>query len=783
MLRLDVVTVAVYLLFLFSPFIAWMLIPTVTWLVRRSRRDRYTLLTGVRGWTDVNQATAGLRTRSAWWGVAYGSRNFALAFAVGYGIWAFEGDIEGGRGPELVVVVVIAVALLVGVVLDRVQKSLADPLFTGTMYDTGHAPISRGSLSGQAFRLLGRILLIPVAVLTAFTVWDPIFLVVIIPGMALVVTLALAVDRLGLRMLARNAQEVRDADGRDPILYLRNFGDDRFRIQASRISRRGLIGRLSPRQTRPFEEIVAWRLNKYGPVVAVSEPNSRLANLGAAKMVLPHHNWLEEVTRLASTSLAVMVSAAPETINLGLRYELHMLANLPPQQQRIILLLPPRRKADLIAGWRSFCTEVWPYPLFRGAQILNPSGASQVLVHVPGEGWTAWGASSRTEWSYVAAVHLAMEYAVPRWTAASPLPVVAPDTGAFHRRWFLAVTAAVAVAAVGASVAATLGKGSSAPAEVAAPLPSADHLITSSADSVVCLAFSPDGRTLVSGQGDLLWRWDVPGTHATPLNRTPGTGDRAVRSVAFSPDGRTLAAGSDDAAVQLWDTSIPTRPVLLGPPLAGHTMGVSSVAFCSGSHLLASGSLDSTVRLWTVADPHHPAPAGRPLVGDGAFVQAIAFSPSGRLLAAGGLGVAIRLWDVSDPANAVLIGQSQAGNGEGVLSLAFSPDGKLLASGGDALGIRLWTVADPARPTPIGGPLDTGAAGSLAFSPDGRTLAVGSYNRPFSRWAVTDPERPTLIGPPLGDDSSGVDTVAFAPDGRTLAVGTDTAVIRLWPIP
>ena len=68
--------------------------------------------------------------------------------------------------------------------------------------------------------------------------------------------------------------------------------------------------------------------------------------------------------------------------------------------------------------------------------------------------------------------------------------------------------------------------------------------------------------------------------------------------VAFSPDGRTLASGNADHTVRLWDVSDRAHQVPLGQPLTGHTGAVEGVAFSPDGHTLASGSDDSTVRLW-----------------------------------------------------------------------------------------------------------------------------------------------------------------------------------------
>jgi WD40 repeat protein len=71
---------------------------------------------------------------------------------------------------------------------------------------------------------------------------------------------------------------------------------------------------------------------------------------------------------------------------------------------------------------------------------------------------------------------------------------------------------------------------------------------------VWAVAFSHDGKTLASGNGD----WDRPGdvrlwdtSTWKETGRLKHTGE--VLSLAFSPKSRVLAAGGWDKAVQVWD--------------------------------------------------------------------------------------------------------------------------------------------------------------------------------------------------------------------------------------
>ena len=70
-----------------------------------------------------------------------------------------------------------------------------------------------------------------------------------------------------------------------------------------------------------------------------------------------------------------------------------------------------------------------------------------------------------------------------------------------------------------------------------------------------------------------------------------------VRSVAFSPDGRTLVSGSSDGTVRLWDV---TTRQQIGDPLNGHDDVIRSVAFSPDGKTLVSGGADGTARLWDV---------------------------------------------------------------------------------------------------------------------------------------------------------------------------------------
>jgi len=136
------------------------------------------------------------------------------------------------------------------------------------------------------------------------------------------------------------------------------------------------------------------------------------------------------------------------------------------------------------------------------------------------------------------------------------------------------------------------------------------------------VAFSPDGKQVVSGSGDDTVRlWDA--ATGAPLQTLEGhTG--WVSSVAFSPDGKQVVSGSGDDTVRLWDAAT-------GAPLQtleGHTGWVCSVAFSPDGKQVVSGSGDDTVRLWDAAT----GTALQTLEGHTGPVTSVTFSPDGKLL-------------------------------------------------------------------------------------------------------------------------------------------------------
>ncbi|HZS05184.1 MAG TPA: caspase family protein [Blastocatellia bacterium] len=293
------------------------------------------------------------------------------------------------------------------------------------------------------------------------------------------------------------------------------------------------------------------------------------------------------------------------------------------------------------------------------------------------------------------------------------------------------------------------------------------------------IAFSPDGKALASGAGfGAIKLWD---TASGEVRRVLRPHSVAVPSVAFSGDGRMLVTGSDgelwgDNAVKLWD--------LTGNgamrALAGHRNSPVATAFSPDSATLASGGNDQTVRLWD------STAGGRRLIltGTDLNANALAFSPDGRMVAAGrggstgnpfNMGIQVTEYSQENPIDIWDVASGKwllklPGHRSMVHAVVFSPDGRTLVSGAgfSQMETALWDTA-------TGTKIRTLPGMGLAFSSDGKTLAVANDDNVIELWdAATGAKLHTLEG--------SASPAAFSPDGKFLATGGADNSIRLWDV-
>ena len=204
--------------------------------------------------------------------------------------------------------------------------------------------------------------------------------------------------------------------------------------------------------------------------------------------------------------------------------------------------------------------------------------------------------------------------------------------------------------------------------------------------NVTALAFSPDGRYVLSGLSRRpFFEGEVT---AELLDIASGECLRVfeclknrIGAVAFSTDGRYVLAGDGEGVIAIWDVATGQ----LAQKLKGHTSSITSIALSGDGRYVLSGSHDNSMMLWDLAG----AKCLRTFTGHQESVSSVVFCSSGRYAFSGSYDRTIRLWDVSTGA---CLRTLDGGDDTWIFSIAISADDRYLIAGGDGIS-RLWELS------------------------------------------------------------------------------------------
>lgn len=329
-------------------------------------------------------------------------------------------------------------------------------------------------------------------------------------------------------------------------------------------------------------------------------------------------------------------------------------------------------------------------------------------------------------------------------------------------------------------------------------------LLNAQTKLVSCIAFSPNGRFIVSGYQDAtLILWDVA---TFKMIGVPRTGHRGIiHSVAFSPSGEFIISASVDQTLRLWsiyspdafrvieehlpgaegvvfsldgkyiiarDTnktlrqwSVNAQP-LIGAPFQKSSRRANSLAFDQKGALMVAGGSDGILYVYSVES--------KTLVGlfkgDKGPIYSVAFSPDGTSIVSGGLDRTLCMWNIFSG-----VTREFKGHEGPIYSVAFSPDGKRIVSGSSNT-LRMWDITSGATIHEFKG--HTGSIYSVAFSPDGKSIVSGSSDHSLRIWNITSR---TTIHEFKGHKES-IYSVAFSPDGRSIVSGGADGEMYWWNI-
>ena len=335
--------------------------------------------------------------------------------------------------------------------------------------------------------------------------------------------------------------------------------------------------------------------------------------------------------------------------------------------------------------------------------------------------------------------------------------------------------------------------------------------LTMEGDSVSAMAFSVDGKTLITPNkfGDII-HWDVAtGDKIVHINNYRPElalleedgkyGMHSLDVLAFSQDGKDFVSGDPkEGKIRLWDAVTGRQHSIFKAKskFAGISReepepqkGVNALAFSPDEKTVASGNDDNTVRLWDIASATEIAT----LKGHNERINRVIFSPDSIILASASTDKTIMLWDVIKKKRKQV---TLTGHRAGIRELTFSPDGKILASGSMDGTVQFWDVN-------TGNNISTFATGhtgyikNAAFYMDDTILTSASSIGTVQIWNV---EKGRELPAPNVAHYGMTEGLAFSTDATLFAShGADTTVrsrgnntriswsshreIRLWGLP
>lgn len=234
------------------------------------------------------------------------------------------------------------------------------------------------------------------------------------------------------------------------------------------------------------------------------------------------------------------------------------------------------------------------------------------------------------------------------------------------------------------------------------------------------LAVSPDESRLATAGQTGAFLWDFASGQVRHRLEAHGV---PVTAVAFSPDGRALLTGGRDGSIRLWAAD--TGASLGG--FAGHEREINAFAFTPDGRSFVSASSDNSARVWSLES----GALLRQVTVPGSFITDALLTPDDwRLVTADNSPTNnVALWDLATGERVRSFGE-HAGT---TRALALLPE-RRLATAGDDRRVHLWNLDTGQRIRTFEGA--TGTIADLVTGTNATTLIAGCLDGRVLVWDV-----------------------------------------------
>ena len=258
----------------------------------------------------------------------------------------------------------------------------------------------------------------------------------------------------------------------------------------------------------------------------------------------------------------------------------------------------------------------------------------------------------------------------------------------------------------------------------------------SASSEIWCIDFSPDGKTLVSGDANGICHfWNVESGEqlletdfyyrnalAPPAaSRVSMYSNNTIYDLSYSSDGKRILLCTADKAIRLIDATSGEEIDVIDCPNTA-----LCVSFTPDETGVISGMADGNLLLWDIETKS----IVKEYFGHSSYVLDVTFNHNGKLIASCSKDGTVRLWETQSGRSIhIFTGQSVGKN-----SVAFSPNDERIVSGSEDGSICIWDTESGMVVKELDG--HKGAVGPIVYLPSGEQIISGSSDMSVRLWEI-----------------------------------------------